>query len=444
MNDLTMRPQRTTHGEEVRDDFVPAAPYISPDYVRLEKERLWPRIWQMACREEEIPNPGDYYTYEIADESITVLRRESGDLAAYYNVCPHRGRRLTEGCGRMGRFHCKFHGWQWSLDGKPADVVDRANWGDCLKDDEITLQSVKVDSWGGWVFINMDPESESLEEFLEPARSMLDCFEFERMRYAWRKSIVMPCNWKVALEAFNEGYHVQTTHRQLLPYFDDLTYSEAKGKHGMFGYAPTALFGLPSPRLGEVKGDIREGLYMFNQLIWDQLKATTTEEMLAAGKRLMELPEDADPLTVYTAFAQFHREESAKNNRPWPNITPEALMAAGTDWHIFPNLVFLHQPTNVLFYRARPNGDDPDSCIFEINVMERFAEGAEPDAEVEIGSDWKSVDWGLILDQDFQNMGEIQKGMKSRGFRGARPNPVQERIISNFHRVLHHYLTERN
>jgi hypothetical protein len=183
---------------------------------------------------------------------------------------------------------------------------------------------------------------------------------------------------------------------------------------------------------------------MFNQVIWDQLKATATEEMLAAGKRLMELPEDADPLTVYTAFAQFHREESAKNNRPWPNITPEALMAAGTDWHIFPNLVFLHQPTNVLFYRARPNGDDPDSCIFEINVMERFAEGTEPGADVEIGLDWKSVDWGLILEQDFQNMGEIQKGMKSQGFRGARPNPVQERIISNFHRVLHHYLTERN
>jgi phenylpropionate dioxygenase-like ring-hydroxylating dioxygenase large terminal subunit len=444
MNDLTMRPQRTGHDEEVRDDFVPAAAYISPEYSLMEKQRLWPRVWQMACREEEIPNPGDYYTYEIADESITVLRRESGKLAAYYNVCPHRGRRLTEGCGRMGRFHCKFHGWQWSLDGKPAEVVDRQNWGDCLKDDEITLQSVKVDSWGGWVFINMDPDSESLQEFLEPARSMLDCFEFEKMRYAWRKSIVMPCNWKVALEAFNEGYHVQTTHRQLLPYFDDLTYSEAKGKHGMFGYAPTALFGLPSPRLGEVKGDIRQGLYMFNQVIWDQLKATATEEMLAAGKRLMELPEDADPLTVYTAFAQFHREESARNNRPWPDITPEALMAAGTDWHIFPNLVFLHQPTNVLFYRARPNGDDLDSCIFEINVMERFAEGAEPDADIEVGSDWKSVDWGLILEQDFQNMGEIQKGMKSQGFRGARPNPVQERIISNFHRVLHHYLTERN
>ncbi len=436
--------QRTVDGEPVRPDFVPAAAYISPDYVRLEKQRLWPKVWQMVCREEEIAEPGHYYTYEIADESITVVRQQSGDIAAYYNVCPHRGRRLTEGCGKMGRFHCRYHGWKWSLEGQPVDVVDRQDWGDCLKDEDIGLVSVKVGTWGGWVFINMDPEAEPLEQFLEPAKSMLDAFEFDKMRYVWRKSVVLPCNWKVALEAFNEGYHVQTTHRQLLPYFDDMTYSAAKGKHGMFGYAPTALFGLPSPRLGPVKGDIRKGLYQFNKEIWDTLKATTTEEMLAAGRRLLELPEDSDVYTVYGAFAQFHREEAAKNGRPFPDVPIETLMAAGTDWHIFPNLVFLHQPTNVLFYRARPNGDDPDSCIFEINVIERFAEGAEPGVEVEHGADWARVDWGLILEQDFANMGEVQKGMKSRGFKGARTSPVQERAISNFHATLHHYLADKN
>jgi len=99
----------------------------------------------------------------------------------------------------------------------------------------------------------------------------------------------------------------------------------------------------------------------------------------------------------------------------------------------------------MLWYRARPNGDDPDSCIFEINVIERFAEGAEPPADVEHGgNDWSKVDWGLILSQDFQNMGEVQKGMKSRGFKGARTNPVQERAISNFHQVYHHYLADKN
>lgn len=437
--------QRTADDQEVRPDFVPREAYISRDYVQLEKEKLWPRVWQIACREEEIPAAGDYYTYEIADESISVVRRQDGSIGAYYNVCPHRGRRLTEGCGRMGRFQCKYHGWKWSLDGKPVDVVDRHNWGDCLTDTDIGLVPVRSGSWGGWVFVCMDEAAESLDEFLEPAASTLAPYEFEKMRYVWRKRINMPCNWKVALEAFDEGYHVQTTHRQLLPYFDDLTYSEARGKHGMFGYAPTAHFGLPSPRLGEQKADIRQGLYLFNKEIWDTLKATTTEEMLAAGRRLMELPEGSDPFTVYGAFAQFHREEAAKNNRPFPDVPIETMMASGTDWHIFPNLVFLHQPTNVLWYRARPNGDDPDSCIFEINVIERFAEGAEPKGvEVEVADDWRTADWGLILAQDFQNMGEVQRGMKSRGFKGARTNPVQERAISNFHRVLHHYLTDRN
>lgn len=445
MNETIPVSQRTVHDEEVRADFVPAAAYISREYVELEKVRLWPRVWQMTCREEEIPDPGNFYTYEIADESITIVRKTNGDIAAYYNVCPHRGRRLTSGCGKMGRFHCKYHGWKWTLDGKPLDVVDQKDWGDLLPDDDVALTPVRVGLWGGWVFITMNPDSEPLNEYLEPAKTYLDPYEMDKMRYAWRKQIVMPCNWKVALEAFNEGYHVQTTHRQLIAYMDDRTYSAAMGKHGMFGYAPTAMFGLPSPRLDEKAGDIRHGLYQFNRQVWEELAATTTTEMLRAAQRLAEeLPEDADPLTVYTEFGQFHREEAAKNNRPFPEISGEALMAAGTDWHLFPNFVMLQQPTNVLFYRTRPNGDDPDSCIFEVNVIERFAEGAEPSIEVAHGADWQQVDWGLILYQDFQNMGEVQKGMKSRGFRGARTNPVQELPVSNFHRTLHHFLNDKN
>lgn len=431
------------HSGPVTPDRVPVDAYVSPEYVRLEKERLWPHVWQVACREEEIPQPGSFYTYEIADESISVVRKQDGSIAAYFNVCPHRGRRLTAGCGRMGKFHCKYHGWQWNLDGKPTEVVDRHDWGDLLQDEEVTLQPVKVGLFGGWVFINMDPDSESLEAFLGEAKTLLDPFEIEQMRYAWRKRIVMPCNWKTAQEAFMEGYHVQTTHRQLLAYQDDYTYSKAVGNHALFGYAPTALFGLPSPRISDQSGDIRKGLYEFNKEIWDTLQATTTDEMLAAGRRLMELPETATPFEVYVAFAQFHREEAAKSGRPFPPITGEQLMAAGTDWNIFPNLVFLQQPTNVLFYRSRPYGDDPDKCIFEINVLERFAPGAEPQIEVEDGGDdWNAVDWGLILAQDFQNMEEVQKGMKSQAFGVARTNPVQEVEISNFHRVYHEYVTK--
>lgn len=442
MNEMT----RMSEGHPaVTADRIPVAAYVSREYVELEKERFWPRVWQMACREEEIPNAGDFYTYDIADDSISVVRKQDGSIVAYHNVCPHRGRRLTEGCGRMGKFHCKYHGWQWNLEGKPTEVVDRHDWGSVLQDDEITLISVKVARWSGWVFINMDPDSESFEDFLGEAKEILDPFEIGEMRYVWRKRVIMPCNWKVAQEAFMEGYHVQTTHRQLLPYHDDLTFSRAHGKHALFGYAPTALFGLPSPRISDQSGDVRKGLYEFNREIWNTLRATSTDEMLSAGKRLMELPETATPFEVYGAFAQFHAEEAAKAGRPFPPITGEQLMRAGTDWNIFPNMVFLQQPTNVLSYRSRPYGDEPDKCIFEVNVLERFAPGQEPKVEVEDGGDgsngkWRDLDWGLILEQDFQNMEEVQKGMKSRVFKEARPNPVQEIQISNFHRVYHEYI----
>ena len=103
----------------VRDDFVPKQPYYEARYVDLEKQRLWPMVWQVACRAEEIPSPGDYVTYQIADESIIVLREDESTLKAYYNVCQHRGRRLTDGCGNAKNFYCRFHGWRWNLDGIP-------------------------------------------------------------------------------------------------------------------------------------------------------------------------------------------------------------------------------------------------------------------------------------------------------------------------------------
>jgi phenylpropionate dioxygenase-like ring-hydroxylating dioxygenase large terminal subunit len=428
--------------QSVREDFVPVGDYISSEFLQAEKARMWPRVWQMACREEEIPKVGDYVTYEIFEESIIVVRTAADRIEAYYNVCPHRGRRLATGCGHTVQFHCRFHGWKWRLDGKPAEVVDRHDWGESLKDEEISLARVRCETWGGWVFVNQDETAEPLAAFLEPAKAMLDPFEFDKMRYKWRKQIVAPCNWKVGLEAFDEAYHVQTTHRQLLDYHDDLTYSAAQGKHGMFGFGPDKKFGLNSPRLGPVQGDVRKGLHEFNREIYETLDATTTNDMLEASKRLMELPETASYYEVVGAFAQFHMELAAKRGVEWPNVSIEQLIAAGTDWHIFPNMVFLHQPTNLLGYRARPNGDDPDSCIFDVYALERYAPGEEPKAvEVEVKAKWEGLDeWGLILQQDFENMEFVQLGMKSKGFKGARTNPAQERAVSNFHATLHAYI----
>jgi phenylpropionate dioxygenase-like ring-hydroxylating dioxygenase large terminal subunit len=221
----------------------PAEAFISPEYAKAEADLLWPKVWQMAGRIEEIPNVGDYITYNILDESILIVRAAPDRIKAFYNVCPHRGRQLvntpdTENrvCGHRQRFVCGFHGWTFNLEGENVYILDPQDWKGGLTPERTRLSELKADIWGGWVFINMDPDSVSLREFLEPAAGILDPFEFEKMRYKWRQWVVYPSNWKTALEAFMEPYHVTGTHPQLLKYGEYYAYSKAYGLHGVSGF----------------------------------------------------------------------------------------------------------------------------------------------------------------------------------------------------------------
>src|SRR6266404_7811707 len=221
----------------IRNDFVPKEAYISREFAALEAQRVWPRTWQVACREEEIPKPGDFVTYNVLDESIIVVRAAADQIKAFHNVCQHRGRRLTEGCGRTNAFMCRYHGWTWKLDGTVAKIAELEDWGGCpdMQPENLRLRKVRIAQWGGFVFVNMDPDAEPFEEFIKPVPEYLNCFEFEKWRYRWYKTTILPCNWKVALEGFNEAYHVAATHPQILDHMgDDTTRSVALGRHGMY------------------------------------------------------------------------------------------------------------------------------------------------------------------------------------------------------------------
>lgn len=436
----------TFEGGFVREDYVPRANYTSRHFTDLEAEYLWPYTWQMACREEELPSVGSFVTYDILADSITIVRTASDEIKAYHNSCPHRGRRLTEGCGKAPRLHCRFHGWQWDLHGRNIKIVDREDWGTKLTDEDTGLSSVNVGCWGGWVYINMDPDCESLEDFLAPVTGFLNPFDIAGLRYHWRKSTILPCNWKVALEAFNEGYHVQTTHSQLLKYFDDMTTSEAHGPHGMFTYIDSGPMGLRSPRLGTSESqDNRAGILGYMVEMRKTLNAISTDHGIVAGERLMaEVSADTNPFEVLGKFAQFMVEDAESQGAIVPSVSPEQMIAAGVDWHLFPNQVMLQMQVGLLGYRARPNGDDPHSCIWDVYSLRRYAPGAEPVVKQEWNDDLTDIDfWGKILIQDYENMGEVQRGMRSRGFKGSRTNPKQEVAISNHHRALHDFITSK-
>jgi len=429
--------------------FIPASEYTSPEMLTLEKERLWPKVWQMACRLEEIPAVGDFVNYKIFDESILVTRTAKDRIQAFYNTCQHRGRRLRDDeRGRAGQWYCRFHGWRYNLDGSIAYVHDREDWQACpLNDADIGLKEVRVDTWAGWVWINQDTEAQSLRKYLGEAADLLDPFELENTRIHWWSTIVAPINWKVIVEAFNEAYHAAATHTIGVHYKGFKSPGVAFGDHGMFYSISTTgelyeYLDTETQRWTEAK-TAQEAIWAHNRHQFTTLFAITGEPLLAACERLHA--ENSGPLSgeqLALRLEGLHREEFAKRGLTWPErLTREAQAKAGVDWHLFPNTVLLPTADGALWYRARPNGDDPNSSLFDIWSLRRYPAGVAPVYEHETVEGFDAFRGrNPFLEEDFDNMEAVHQGMKSRGWAGARLNPLQEAQIANFHRALRSYI----
>ena len=275
--------------------------YVSRDYARQERDRLWRRVWQQVGRVEEIPEVGNFITYEILDDSIIIVRTAPDAIRAYHNVCPHRGRRLIDtpegernACGRRRQFVCGFHGWRYNLDGECTHVLEKADWQGALTAERTHLGEVKLDSWGGWLWINLDSDAGPLRDYLEPAAGMLDPFELQNMRCRWRRWLVFDCNWKVAMEAFAEIYHVESTHPEFLVFGSFQGWARAQGLHSNIGYdAPKGMDENQSAklRIGTSK-DPRIATAEMQTYTWEQVNTNTTRTLVDAALRLAdELPE---------------------------------------------------------------------------------------------------------------------------------------------------------
>jgi phenylpropionate dioxygenase-like ring-hydroxylating dioxygenase large terminal subunit len=429
--------------------------FLSADYAKAEKELLWPRVWQQAGRSEDIPNVGDYFTYDICDDSIIIIRTDADTIKAFYNVCAHRGRTLIDvpansnGVrGNARSFTCAFHGWTYDMEGRNQYILDENDWGGAINPDCTSLTPVRVDSWGGFIYIDQREEAaESLEEFLGDAGRVLSHYEIDKMRYKWRQWCVYPANWKTSIEAFMEPYHTTSTHHQLTAYAEFYAYSKQYGLHSVSGFdqrksADATTQGGGVSRAGK-GADPRVSTYELARENYTTINyAASTDTLINAASRLKdELPEGTPVGEVMAHWMKSAKADDAARGVTWPEIPAEIMAEAGLAWTIFPNTNILQGVTFVLAYRARPYGDDPDKCIFETYALERYPEGEEPVTE------WVHADpmterdkWGLVLSQDFDNMQWVHKGMKSRGFKGALPNPHQEQKIINAHRNLAEFM----
>lgn len=438
---------RTPIEGEIRRDFIPANRFTADDIFELEKNNLFPRIWHIAAREEEIPRVGDYVTYEIYDESIIMMRTAPDSIKAYYNVCPHRGRRLVKpGKGySKGGFMCGFHGWKWDLDGQNTSVFHEDEWEGCpeFNKEAIALKQPKIDSFAGWLWLNMDADAEPLRDWLGPVADLLEPFQYDELRFAWHETLNAPVNWKTVIGAFQEGYHSGATHNSFVDYYSMRSPTQVIGNHAGFQVEFTEM-----PKMKRETGGWTAAtsgmdmLYYQSKELHEQLSAQVSDPVMRALERLRkEFPEGSDETMLFPRFIELQKEEIELTGAKWPEkLTMEAMFAAGILIHIFPNTIVLPTVDAVLWYRMRPHPTDPNQCIFDIWNLGRFAPGEEPDVKQHISEGFEGARGrNPFLEQDFSNMEAVDIGVRSRGFVGARINPNEEGTTRHFYQMLDKY-----
>jgi phenylpropionate dioxygenase-like ring-hydroxylating dioxygenase large terminal subunit len=422
------------------DGFLPKERYTSTEFADLEFERLWPRVWQIAGRVEELQSAGDFLEYSIGDDSIVVTRTESGTLSGFHNVCRHRGTRLVDGCGAFanGEIRCPYHAWTYALDGKLTHVPDRDEFVGLP--DDLALRPVRVETWGGFVFVNMDLAAEPLLDFLDPLPALLAPYAFDEVKFRTYRSTIIHANWKAVVDAFNESYHVQGLHEQILPWTDDTSIAyEQFERHSHYGRLPGARRVLrPSPRLGLGADDYDEG-EILGALVAGLGGAFLGEEREAVAELRASGPPEGS--TLLGAYQERRMTLLADRGFDVSGLTAD-LMTSADDVFWFPNMVGPVYPGSALLFRVRPNGRDPNSAIKDTWVLEWPRPGSDWEMpERRFYPDWHERKWGEITEQDYTNLANVQRGMRSRGFDGSRLASKQESNVLHMHRVVDRYLT---
>jgi nitrite reductase/ring-hydroxylating ferredoxin subunit len=464
--------------------------YYSKEFFDLEVERLWKRVWQMACHEDDIPNVGDSLVYDIANISYIIVRTGQDTIEAFPNACLHRGRQLlTEDKQGLHEFRCPFHGWAWKLNGKLKEVPCQWDFP-TVSDKTHSLPPVQVGRWQGLVFINPDDKAAPLEEFLGDIDRHFQPIPFERRYKAVHVAKKLRCNWKVAQEAFMEAYHVVATHPTLLP-----TMGDANSKYDVFGNMSRAISpnGLLSPHVNPEKfgGPVKDGkLYtkvrhalsgnLYERLEENRVKVTTPQGKSGifdqaahhlegaldhadihmcdwVGGPLIDGMEEEDDPTTSGPIEERRQVEANRQREMWRETLGDEVDAVSDAefvdtiyYNIFPNI----SPWGCfdpIFYRFRPHGDNPEECIHETLFMMPIPKGEKRPAPakthwLDFDDDYtKAPELGMlakVFNQDIVNLPHVQRGMKSIKSKEIIFANYGETKIRHFHKLLNEWLAE--
>ncbi len=426
---------------------VPTPRYYDPSFAVLENERLWSRTWQMACRLEEIPSPGDYVEYTICDQSLIVVRVDRDTIRAYHNACRHRGTELAKGSGsfRGGQIACPFHGWRWNLDGTNSFVYGVEGFAPEPPAD-LCLPQAQVDTWGACVWVNLDPAAPPLLETLDPMPSLLDPLGIDQMRVVWWKAVTLEANWKLAMEAFIEGYHIMASHPQLTQgegeEYDPnaLAYSVHQNGHSSYVSRPGAQ--RHHRRQVDYLDEV-ESLIESSRLLCDGLEAMTLPRDLHVIETLRRRPVGENTSLGSELVGAIY--EHAKNaGIPLPRLAPDALARWGGVFFVFPHYFVLPQYGNALTYRFRPVHGEPERCLLElwsITIPGSGEDHGRPAMQGPFAPDDREH-WPAIPLQDFSNITRQQRGVHNQTVPATRISHTYEVGIANLHQEVDRYLAQ--
>ncbi|MEM9134833.1 MAG: aromatic ring-hydroxylating dioxygenase subunit alpha [Actinomycetota bacterium] len=359
---------------------IPAARYTSEEFFRLEREHLWPNSWICAGRVEDLPENGSYFLFDELGHPLVVVRGNDGVIRCFSNTCRHRGAPVVrEARGTARNLRCQYHAWTYSLEGDLVAITDERDFPNICKEDR-PLPPASCGTWGGWIWVNMNPEAPPLLDFLGKFAEEMEQFQCERLRLADTDHRVIDCNWKVAIEAFQEVYHFRFIHDR-----GGFTNLNSRG----------ATMGLLA------NGNSRMVVPFSKQTV-DALGRSSWRE-------LAKLPEQPGMPQI-------------------PSVHP-IVHSTSYSFTVFPNLITPVAATGFPIMLFFPDG--PGRTIIRIY---HFAPDWEGDEHTTAMKE-RYAGFATIIDEDVENMNPMHRAMGVPGFDGV-PLSYQERRIWHFNETI--------
>ncbi|MDE8652516.1 aromatic ring-hydroxylating oxygenase subunit alpha [Novosphingobium album (ex Liu et al. 2023)] len=416
---------------------VPTDRYHSAEFAARERALLWMRSWQFVGRADDIPQAGDWMEYRLFDQSFVLVRGRDGRIRGFVNACRHRGNAFCEGKGRSARFTCPYHNWSYGLDGKLLAVA-RPDFTGTLEEfvgdkDQLGLIEVPADIFAGFLFLNPDRAAAPLGETLGEAAELLAPYRLEEMvPCGLNVREGLKCNWKVIMDAFQEGYHVQGIHPELVPAMDE---SQERyrflGDHSVatapFGAANMAHSGLDIQiaairNLPATFPGVADALPRFDALVERYRGADGT------------LPADASPRDL---LQRAMRETLVARGLDVGGLTDNQI-SDNQFWILFPNFFMTIHAGEATVIVAQPHtSGDPNRCFWHVMNLQWFPpeERAARRAELLEIAEGDHFPYFLALEQDFAQMERQQRGLRNQA-QASLTLTRQEVRLAHFHAAI--------